>query len=628
MHRLFLTILLLFLINSVIYSQNSYQINYWKKNNAFSDLKEYYQGKYEKDTTNFIYLKELAIYEYKNREYEKCIQHFNKFLKYSRIKDLEIYQLNGNANKFIQHYVDAKETFKEGLTYSKKTKNRTYITIFNREIESLDWAVKNIELNNQFHETQIHKLKNNYAIYNSNWMDSMIFLTRFVQKPYLVNTELFNPITNRLIQIKYQLKNKRVGNFSKINGNRIYFSMCDSLNICEIGLGDIVKDSIVNIKIVKGFNYNDSTTYTMPFYFTNEKISYLFYCSNNENSNGGLDIFFGKLIDEDSITDEQNVSLINTISDDVSPYLDEKTQTLFFSNSSMNGFGGLDIFKTSFKNLKCSKIENLGRPFNSSYNDLYFNIKDSIYTLTSNRKNDKHCCNEYYHFTKNNSKTSLLDTISNLNKENSKNLLSNTIIKEISIPNLADSLKINYLDKLFPIKLYFHNDIPNPKSKDTITNTEYESIYYEYLDLEQEYHRKNKQINTEEEINDFFSGYIPKGYNDLNELLKILSKEMHHNVKFKIQVKGFASPLASNSYNLKLSKRRINSIINYIHKYENGILSKKIGSQIIFEYLPFGEEKANKNVNDNPKNTKKSIFSIEAASERKIELVGIKILEN
>jgi hypothetical protein len=44
--------------------------------------------------------------------------------------------------------------------------------------------------------------------------------------------------------------------------------------------------------------------------------------------------------------------------------------------------------------------------------------------------------------------------------------------------------------------------------------------------------------------------------------------------------------------------------------------------------LPFGEEKANKNVDDNPKNTKKSIFSIEAASERKIELVGIKILEN
>lgn len=626
MFRLFLTTLLLFIINTEIYSQNSYQINYWKKNNAYSELKEYYQLKYEKDTTKLIYLKLLAIYEFKNREYEKCIQHFNKFLQYNKKKDLEIYQLNGNANKFIQHYFEAKEQYKEGLIYSKKTKNRSFITIFNREIESIDWALKNIKIKNHYHETQIHKFEKNYSIYNSNWMDSMIFLTRFEEKPYSIYTELFNPLTNESTILKYQFKNKRIGNLTKTNKNRIYFSICDSLNICEIGLGDLIKDSIINIKIVKGLNYNDSTTYTMPFYFTHEEKPYLLYCSNNENSKGGLDIFFGQLFNEDSITFQQNLSIINTITDDVSPYLDEKTQTLYFSNSWMNGFGGLDIFKSNFINLNCSKIENLGRPLNSSYNDLYFNIKDSIYTLTSNRKNDRHCCNQYYHFTKNDSKIRLLDSKSLLSIDNKK-IFTKSKVKEISTTELADSLKIKFLDKLFPIKLYFHNDIPNPKSNDTITNTEYELTYYEYLDLKDEYHTNNKQINTKEEINDFFTEDIPKGYNDLNELLKIITREIHHDIKFKIQVKGFASPLASNSYNLKLSKRRINSIINYIHKYENGILSKKIGSQIIFEFIPFGEEKANKKVNDNPKNKKKSIYSIEAASERKIELVGIIISE-
>ncbi len=626
MYRLFLTTVLLFIINTEIYSQNSYQINYWKKNNAYSDLKEYYQLKYEKDTTKLMYLKQLAIYEYKNREYEKCIQHFNKILQYNKTKDLEIYQLNGNANKFIQHYFEAKEQYKEGLIYSKKTKNRSFITIFNREIESIDWALKNIEIKNHYDETQIHKFEKNYSIYNSNWMDSMIFLTRFEEKPYSIYTELFNPLTNESTIVKYQLKNKRIGNLTKTNKNRIYFSICDSLNVCEIGLGDLTKDSIINIKIIKGLNYNDSTTYTMPFYFTHEEKPYLLYCSNNENSKGGLDIFFGQLFNEDSITFQQNLSIINTITDDVSPYLDEKTQTLYFSNSWMNGFGGLDIFKSNFINLNCSKIENLGRPLNSSYNDLYFNIKDSIYTLTSNRKNDRHCCNQYYHFTENDSKIRLLDSISLLSIDNKK-IFTKSKVKEISTTELADSLKIKFLDKLFPIKLYFHNDIPNPKSNDTITNTEYELTYYEYLDLKDEYHTNNKEINTKEEINDFFTEDIPKGYNDLNELLKIITREIHHDIKFKIQIKGFASPLASNSYNLKLSKRRINSIINYIHKYENGILSKKIGSQIIFEFIPFGEEKANKKVNDNPKNKKKSIYSIEAASERKIELVGIIISE-
>ena len=628
MHRLFLITLFFNVFNMVIFSQNNYQINYWKKNKAYSDLKEYYKRKFEMDTTNLFNLKELAIYEYKNRDFERCIQHSNKFLKNSKTKDLEIYQLNGNANKIIKHYVDAKEIFLEGLIKSKKNKNRTFITIFNREIESIDWAIKNIEIERQYHETQIEKLKNNYSIHNSNWIDSMIFLTRFTEKPYLFFTELFNPLTNKSNQIKYQLKNKSISNFTKANENRVYFSVCDSINICEIGVGKIINDSLVNIKIVKGLNYNDTITYTMPYYFTDENNSYLFYCSNNENSKGGLDIFYGKLIKEDSITNEQNISIINTITDDVSPFLDEKNQTLYFSNSWMNGFGGLDIFKSKFKNFECSKIENLGRPFNSSYNDLYFNIKDSIYTLTSNRKNDKQCCNEYYHFTKNIAKTIYLDSISLEKKDTIKKIFSKTIINENLITKLVDSLKKNFLDELFPIKLYFHNDIPNPKSNDTITNSEYESTYHEYLDLEDVYLTRNKKVNTKEEINLFFLDEIPKGYNDLNKLLKIITSQIHHNVKFKIKVKGFASPLASNSYNLRLSKRRINSIINYIHKYENGILSNKIGSQIFFEFIPFGEEKADKNVNDNPKIKNKSIFSIEAARERKIELVGISISEN
>jgi outer membrane protein OmpA-like peptidoglycan-associated protein len=139
-----------------------------------------------------------------------------------------------------------------------------------------------------------------------------------------------------------------------------------------------------------------------------------------------------------------------------------------------------------------------------------------------------------------------------------------------------------------------------------------------------EYLEQNNK-KSQEEIDSFFKVDIPKGFRDLNLLLENIQNELNTGWNFKILIKGFASPLASNSYNLKLSKRRINSIINYINLYENGVFKEKIGKQIMLEFLPYGEEVADKKVNDDPKIKKKSIYSINAAKERKIELVGIKV---
>jgi hypothetical protein len=60
--------------------------------------------------------------------------------------------------------------------------------------------------------------------------------------------------------------------------------------------------------------------------------------------------------------------------------------------------------------------------------------------------------------------------------------------------------------------------------------------------------------------------------------------------------------------------------------YQNGVLvpymakNSTNGPQIIFEYAPFGEYKANQTTSDNPKDPPKSIFSYEAAIERRIEI--------
>ena len=53
-----------------------------------------------------------------------------------------------------------------------------------------------------------------------------------------------------------------------------------------------------------------------------------------------------------------------------------------------------------------------------------------------------------------------------------------------------------------------------------------------------------------------------------DEFLDILVEELKKGEKFELIFKGYASPLAKNEYNKFLSKRRINSVRNYIAIYK------------------------------------------------------------
>ena len=94
----------------------------------------------------------------------------------------------------------------------------------------------------------------------------------------------------------------------------------------------------------------------------------------------------------------------------------------------------------------------------------------------------------------------------------------------------------------------------------------------------------------------------------------------------QINIKGFASPLNDKEYNMSLAKRRISSLKNYLREFQDGYLSPYIDSgKIIFIELPFGENKANNKISDNPYDRDKSVYSIEAANERRIEIQAVSL---
>ena len=60
---------------------------------------------------------------------------------------------------------------------------------------------------------------------------------------------------------------------------------------------------------------------------------------------------------------------------------------LYFSSNYHFGYGGLDLFKTEFVNDNWSEPENLGQPFNSSFDDfsIWFSSEDERGYFSSNR---------------------------------------------------------------------------------------------------------------------------------------------------------------------------------------------------------------------------------------------------
>lgn len=365
---------------------------------------------------------------------------------------------------------------------------------------------------------------------------------------------------------------------------------------------------------------------TMPHYCEANDGTYLFFASNREGGEGGMDIWFAKADKKDesfpkSFDKPKTMGkIINTEGDELTPFVFENT--LYFSSDYHNGFGGQDIFKCAMSGISLSNRENLGRPINSSANDFYYVSNSKKAYFSSNREggnaqSNSTCCNDLYR-------------IDFPQLEDDSLLVSKPTYK--SLKELNDAL---------PVVLYFHNDEPNPRTMDTTTTLSYLDAYNSYLNLIPTYIKENtkglsgtKSEDAETITNDFFDLKVKKGKQDLELFSDLLLKELEKGNSILISVRGFASPRARTDYNLNLAKRRTESFVNFLEKDSAGVFLPYIndtaanGAHIEFKLLPFGEYKADKSVSDDLTDEKNSIYGRAAAMERKIEIESATVIPN
>jgi len=131
----------------------------------------------------------------------------------------------------------------------------------------------------------------------------------------------------------------------------------------------------------------------------------LVFSSERPGGSGGLDLYYTPIGRDGGFGIPINLGdTINSVGDDVTPFYEEGY--LYFSSDGHPNLGGFDIFKSEWDGQKLLPVENMGKGFNSSVDDLYFSLgSDETGFLVSNRDGtrsvqSKTCCNDIFAFAK------------------------------------------------------------------------------------------------------------------------------------------------------------------------------------------------------------------------------------
>ncbi len=372
-------------------------------------------------------------------------------------------------------------------------------------------------------------------------------------------------------------------------------------------------------------------TSTQPNITTNKSEGYLlFFSSNKSGGMGGMDLWMSKRKSQNQYESPINLGkTVNTEQDECSPFYDIEIDSLYFSTEKNDGLGGLDLFQIRFTSMQQNTAIGLPPPYNSGYNDLYYSRsygENHQAFLVSNRPpaaklNGSSCCYDIFRIQP-------VLPFTDTNKLATYDSVIAVIDSSSTFEKLPTEAKISSIKLNFPIRLYFDNDYPDPKSTRSSTDKEYDHLATDYLKRMKEYVEQQSNDSLRNVISIFFNDSVALNFSKLREftdqLFYLLSTSP---TRLKITILGSASPLAERRYNLILSNRRIRSLENYWANWKDDLFDHWIkDKKLEIVFLPKGEDDADKTVSDQVKDTRKSIYSKEAAMERRIEIVDIEIL--
>lgn len=574
-----------------------------RKSHNYQEAARWYRKVYRKGDDDFP----LARFHYAScmkmqGEYASAFSGFHRFYKMNRLNEnLRDYVMVAKYEKYVC------DRLKELKEPNKQQDVRLLQEPFSSELGEFSPV--------QLDET--HVLLSTYRSYTNDSITSVsngILLITYDEdkNPLQVDTLLIDD------EYSYSLGSGK-------SKEHIYFSKCalaDSTVNCKIFEASIKDRQLSNINELKGDVNKHGSNSRHPSYVKFHNFEYLLFASDRSGGFGKNDIWYCMKNEQNVFSDCKNAGkFINSIEDEVSPFFYTPDTFLYFSSKWHGSKGGFDIF-SSYGNFNFWTTPlNAGKSINSSYDDLYYvinaNTRSSFFV--SNRAKDKYevnCCHDVYTYDLPFSRNDSIREVQRIAREIER--------KE----SIRTELKL-----LTPLDLYFQNDSPDPGSRDTATQANLVVLLDEYINEFETYQLNysnglsgKKLKKADDELNEFFIENIEAGKDDLLRFASLLELALQNGDQILITVQAYTSPLNSQKYNEQLAKRRISSLMNFMHAYEDGKYRSYFSSgQLIIEQKAYGESKAPDTISDDIKDLRNSVYSPAAAHERRIQIEAINV---
>ncbi len=355
---------------------------------------------------------------------------------------------------------------------------------------------------------------------------------------------------------------------------------------------------------------NTTTTQPAVGFESKRNREIVYFVSNRQGGKGGLDIWYAEYNPKKKkYKAPRNVgSKINSTGDEMTPYYDPSTRSMYFSSNGKIGYGGFDVYKTTGEKSKWTVATALGKEINTSYDDLDFtlNTEKSGGFLVSNRPGgtsllSETCCDDLYEFKY--SKFIKIDLLGEV--KDSLGCLKNydiTLYLKDSVTNERFLTK-----KLQVDSCGFHLDLDQGYEYQIEVNKK--GYFTEKIDLATTHIEASILLNKtvmmkkipKEPI--IIKGVLYEYNSDqlTESTMKVLDttllKLMLENTNITVTIAAHTDNKGSESYNLNLSKRRAKSVVKYLVK--KGISEDRLTAEGYGESKPIYPN-TNEDGTDNP----------------------------
>ncbi len=366
-------------------------------------------------------------------------------------------------------------------------------------------------------------------------------------------------------------------------GKIFYFSKCginesDSNKlVCNIYRAEFAQRGWGPVELVPGIG--DEGHNTMPYVAKVGKKEVLFFASDRKlQSRGKYDLWYSIIDPRDGRYGRpQNCGkVVNTKQDELSPYYDSRTGTLYFASSGQVSFGGFDVYSAQGGPSRYKNLKNLGYPINTCADELYF-ILDPVGKpdgyLVSNRigsyalKNPT-CCNDIWRVQY----EPRLVVMGRVLSKKTQELMPETVVKMVD--QKGDLRTYNSEDGKFLFNMSRGHSYVITGDKPGYTSTRASVSTMEikrsdpddtvvvtiFLD----------SIKTSFSVSNIYYDYDkanlrPESVSALDSVLHFLTD----NPSISVEIYSYTDAKGKDEYNLALSQRRAQAVLDYMEK--NGI---------------------------------------------------------